>query len=87
MVRRSYIAPDRFLAKSHLVEVTSAPNNIMIGSKWDNLSQQIWAKFLSNQQTEATYRNKMMLWKHLYYYIKVNKIDAKIRYKINIDRK
>ncbi|CAL1688415.1 unnamed protein product [Lasius platythorax] len=64
------IAPDRFLARSHLVEVTSAPNNVMTGSKWDSLSQQIWSKFISNQQTEATYRNKMMLWKHLYIYIK-----------------
>lgn len=70
MFPRYFIAPDRFLAKSHLVEVTSAPNNIMTGSKWDNLSQQIWTKFLSNQQTETTYRNKMMLWKHLYIYIK-----------------
>lgn len=54
-----------------MMEVTSAPRNIMTGSKWDNLSQQIWLKFMSNQQTEATYRNKMMLWKHLYIYIKV----------------
>lgn len=54
------------------MEVTSAPNNVMTGSKWDSLSQQIWSKFISNQQTEATYRNKMMLWKHLYIYIKVN---------------
>ncbi|XP_050448462.1 poly(A) RNA polymerase gld-2 homolog A-like [Cataglyphis hispanica] len=70
LVSTYIIAPDRFLAKSHMMEVTSAPRNIMTGSKWDNLSQQIWLKFMSNQQTEATYRNKMMLWKHLYIYIK-----------------
>ncbi|XP_072752207.1 poly(A) RNA polymerase gld-2 homolog A [Anoplolepis gracilipes] len=65
-----FTAPDKFLAKSHLAEVTSAPKNIMTGSKWDSLSQQIWLKFISNQQTEATYRNKMKLWKNLYVYIK-----------------
>lgn len=73
---RCLIAPDRFLAKSHLVEVTSIPNNLVTKSIWDGLSQQIWSKFISNQQTQVTYRNKMMLWKHLYIYIKV-------RYKIN----
>lgn len=77
MYPRCFVAPaDRFLARSHLIEVTSAPNNLITGSVWDSLSEQIWSKFLSNQQTEATYRNKMMLWKHLYIYIKV-------KYKIN----
>lgn len=73
MYPRCFITPaDRFLARSQLIEVTSAPNNLITGSMWDNLSQQIWSKFISNQQTEATYRNKMMLWKHLYVYIKTS---------------
>lgn len=66
------IAPDRFLARSHLVEVTTAPNNLVTGSIWDSLSQQVWKRFISNQQTERTYITKMMLWKQLYYYIRVN---------------
>lgn len=63
--------PEKYLANSYLMEITSAPKNIMTGSKWDNLSHEIWLKFTSNQQTETTYKNKMMLWKSLYVYIKV----------------
>ncbi|XP_018396849.1 PREDICTED: poly(A) RNA polymerase gld-2 homolog A-like [Cyphomyrmex costatus] len=63
-------APDRFLARSHLVQVTSVPNNLVIGSSWDDLSEQIWCKFIAHQQTEVTYRKKMMLWKHLNTYMK-----------------
>jgi len=81
MYPRYFIAPDRFLARSHLVAMTSAPNNLVCGSIWDNLSQEIWSKFISNQQTEATYKKKMMLWKHLYIYIKVKSLEEKIRIK------
>ncbi|XP_046750414.1 poly(A) RNA polymerase gld-2 homolog A-like isoform X2 [Diprion similis] len=70
MYPRWYIAPDRFLARSHLIEVTKMPAKLMTGSHWDVLSQDIWKKFMTHQQTEATYRNKMMLWKYLYIYIK-----------------
>ncbi|RLU25606.1 hypothetical protein DMN91_001763 [Ooceraea biroi] len=72
MYPRYFIAPDRFLARSHLVTMTSTPSNLVCGSIWDNLSREIWSKFISNQQTEATYRKKMMLWKHLYIYIKTS---------------
>ncbi|KYN33281.1 Poly(A) RNA polymerase gld-2 like protein A [Trachymyrmex septentrionalis] len=69
--RRRYLsAPDRFLARSHLVQVTSVPNNLVTGSSWDDLSEQIWRKFIAHQQTETTYRKKMMLWKHLNTYMK-----------------
>ncbi|XP_012238563.1 poly(A) RNA polymerase gld-2 homolog A-like isoform X2 [Bombus vosnesenskii] len=64
------IAPDRFLARSHLVEVTRTPDDLLIGSVWDRLSKEIWSKFMLNQQTEIVYRNKMMLWRYLYVYIK-----------------
>ncbi|XP_046487826.1 poly(A) RNA polymerase gld-2 homolog A isoform X1 [Neodiprion pinetum] len=70
MYPRWYIAPDRFLARSHLIEVTKMPAKLLTGSHWDVLSQDIWEKFMTHQQTEATYRNKMMLWKYLYIYIK-----------------
>ncbi|XP_053998379.1 poly(A) RNA polymerase gld-2 homolog A-like isoform X1 [Hylaeus anthracinus] len=64
------IAPDRFLARSHLVEVTHTPDELLNGSIWDNLSKDVWSKFMLNQQTETVYRNKMMLWRYLYIYIK-----------------
>ncbi|XP_025989876.2 poly(A) RNA polymerase gld-2 homolog A isoform X2 [Solenopsis invicta] len=66
----SIAAPDRFLARSHLVQLTSTPNNLVAGSSWDDLSEQIWRKFITHQQTEATYKKKMMLWKHLNTYVK-----------------
>ncbi|XP_012135126.1 poly(A) RNA polymerase gld-2 homolog A isoform X4 [Megachile rotundata] len=64
------IAPDRFLARSHLVEVTHVPDELINGSIWDNLSKDVFSKFMVNQQTETIYRNKMMLWRYLYVYIK-----------------
>ncbi|XP_076167304.1 poly(A) RNA polymerase gld-2 homolog A isoform X3 [Ptiloglossa arizonensis] len=69
-IPRYGIAPDRFLARSHLVEVTHTPDELLNGSIWDNLSKEIWSKFMLNQQTETVYRNKMMLWRYLYVYIK-----------------
>lgn len=71
MFPRYGIAPDRFLARSHLVEVTRTPDDLLNGSIWDKLSKDIWSKFMLNQQTETVYRNKMMLWRYLYVYIKV----------------
>lgn len=35
------------------------------------LSTEIWNKFIGNQQTEETYKKKMLLWKYLYIFIKV----------------
>ncbi|CAK9799003.1 Poly(A) RNA polymerase gld-2 homolog A [Anthophora quadrimaculata] len=64
------IAPDRFLARSHLVEVTHTPEELLNGTIWDKLSKDVWLKFMLNQQTETVYRNKMMLWRYLYVYIK-----------------
>lgn len=65
------IAPDRFLARSHLIQVNVTPNELYSHTAWTDLSREIWSKFMANQQTESTYRNKMMLWKYLYIYIKV----------------
>ncbi|XP_066596030.1 poly(A) RNA polymerase gld-2 homolog A-like isoform X2 [Prorops nasuta] len=72
MFSRHTIAPERFLARSHLIEVTQTPKGLVLGSAWDELSQDIWKKFMANQQTEHTFRNKMMLWKCLYVLIKTN---------------
>uniref|UniRef100_T1H0K5 Poly(A) RNA polymerase mitochondrial-like central palm domain-containing protein n=1 Tax=Megaselia scalaris TaxID=36166 RepID=T1H0K5_MEGSC len=62
--------PDRFLARAHLIEVKEPPIDLLNGGKWDTLSQSIWNKFLSSQQTAETYKKKMMLWKYLYLIIK-----------------
>ncbi|XP_043486716.1 poly(A) RNA polymerase gld-2 homolog A-like isoform X1 [Polistes fuscatus] len=70
MFPRYITAPDRFLARSHLVEVNYTPADLITGSTWDKLSQDIWKKFITNQQTEVVYRNKMNLWKYLYVLIK-----------------
>ncbi|XP_011638103.1 poly(A) RNA polymerase gld-2 homolog A-like isoform X1 [Pogonomyrmex barbatus] len=64
--------PDRFLARSHLliVPINDVPNDLLTDSSWDDLSMQIWRKFVVNQQTEDTYKKKIMLWKHLNTYFK-----------------
>ncbi|XP_033606427.1 poly(A) RNA polymerase gld-2 homolog A-like [Cryptotermes secundus] len=59
------IAPDRFLSRSHLVQVTHAPPQLVSGCEWDKLSEGIWNKFMIHQQTEITYRKKILLWKCL----------------------
>lgn len=64
--------PDRFLARAHLIEIKDPPRDLLNGGKWDHLSQNIWNKFLSSQQTEETYKKKMNLWKYLYLIIKKN---------------
>lgn len=65
-----YTAPDRFFLRSHLMQVTQVPNELLNGSSWDQLSQSTWTKFLVNQQTQNTFEKKMGLWKYLYVYIK-----------------
>ncbi|XP_049792131.1 poly(A) RNA polymerase gld-2 homolog A-like isoform X2 [Schistocerca nitens] len=67
-----FTAPDHFLAHAHLMQVAASPPppRLTNGSQWDKLSQDIWDKFIENQQTEETYKKKMLLWKHLYIFIK-----------------
>ncbi|XP_050679392.1 poly(A) RNA polymerase gld-2 homolog A-like [Leptidea sinapis] len=64
------IAPDRFLTASYPFQVKYTPDDLLTGSKWDSLSQDIWDKFVKSQQTEATFHKKMNLWKYLYITIK-----------------
>ncbi|GBP61747.1 Poly(A) RNA polymerase gld-2 homolog A [Eumeta japonica] len=40
------------------------------GSKWDTLSQELWDKFVTSQQTEDTFRKKMLVWRYLYITVK-----------------
>ncbi|XP_037916548.1 homeobox protein 2-like isoform X1 [Hermetia illucens] len=65
-----FTPPDRFLARAHLVEIKESPETLLNGTKWDQLSQAIWDKFMMSQQREETYRRKMYLWRYLYVTIK-----------------
>ncbi|XP_063539635.1 poly(A) RNA polymerase gld-2 homolog A-like [Cydia strobilella] len=64
------IAPERYLNASYPFQVKFTPDDLLNGSKWDNLSQEIWDKFVKSQQTEETFRKKMNLWRYLYVTIK-----------------
>lgn len=66
----SFSAPDRFLQRSHLMYITTKPVDLLSGNDWDEVSGAMWDKFVQNQQTEDVYRNKMELWKKLFYHIK-----------------
>ncbi|CAH4020770.1 unnamed protein product [Pieris brassicae] len=57
---------DRFNSSFYPFEVKFAPDDLLNGSQWDTLSQEIWDKFIKSQQTEATFHNKMQLWRYLY---------------------
>ncbi|XP_036345463.1 poly(A) RNA polymerase gld-2 homolog A-like [Rhagoletis pomonella] len=66
----THTPPDRFLARAHLVEAKEAPSTLLNNSKWDNLSQGVWNKFINSQQTEETFKQKMRLWRYLYIIVK-----------------
>ena len=66
-----YSPADRFLNKSHLIQVKQRPSNLLTGSVYDKLSKAIWEKFEQNQLTQSTYCHKMYLWRYLFFFIKV----------------
>lgn len=59
------------MARSQMVEVREMPRQLVCGSKWDQLSTDIWHKFMANQQTSNNYINKINLFKRIYAPIKV----------------
>ena len=67
------MAPERFLERCNFIEVTHRPENLLSDSLYDSLSEDMWEKFVSNQQTKDTYIKKMILWKYLFISIKVSK--------------
>ncbi|CAH2049002.1 unnamed protein product, partial [Iphiclides podalirius] len=69
-LRPRRIAPERFLNATYPFQVKFTPDDLLNGSKWDTLSQEIWDKFIKSQQTEETFRKKMNLWRYLYITIK-----------------
>lgn len=66
---------DKYLANAHLVEMVETPKELIEGPtvavSRDTLSQQVWNTFLTVQQTQGTYRKKLVIWKLLYACIKV----------------
>ncbi|XP_045501288.1 poly(A) RNA polymerase gld-2 homolog A-like [Colias croceus] len=64
------IAPDRYLTAAYPFQVKFTPDDLLNGSNWDTLSQEIWDKFIKSQQTEETFHKKMNLWRYLYITIK-----------------
>ncbi|RVE42990.1 hypothetical protein evm_012362 [Chilo suppressalis] len=64
------IAPERYLNASYPFQVKFTPDDLLNGSKWDTLSQEMWDKFVKSQQTEDTFRKKMNLWRYIYITIK-----------------
>lgn len=53
------------------METREQPEMLLNNSRWDRLSKSIWDKFVDNQQTVETYRNKLSMWKHLFVLVKV----------------
>lgn len=64
------LAPERFFKATYPFQVKFTPDDLLNGSKYDTLSQEIWDKFVKSQQTEETFRKKMNLWRYLYVTIK-----------------
>lgn len=72
---------DKYLANAHLMELVETPKELLVecpvGNSLvdrDTLSQQVWKTFLTVQQTQVTYKKKLVIWKVLYASIKVRTI-------------
>ncbi|XP_055606068.1 poly(A) RNA polymerase gld-2 homolog B-like [Uranotaenia lowii] len=62
---------DRYLARAHLVEMTEPPSELApAGSKWESLSQAVWDKFISTQQTQQKFVVKIQLWRVLFMFVR-----------------
>ncbi|KAK0180411.1 hypothetical protein PV327_006055 [Microctonus hyperodae] len=68
--QKQLVVPDRFDNKSIFIHPSKPPDNLICHCQWDNLSKDIWKKFIANQQTDITYRKKIILWKYLLIYLK-----------------
>ncbi|XP_068227009.1 uncharacterized protein [Palaemon carinicauda] len=47
--------------KQSKCEVTTTPKDLLTGSDWDGLSQQVWDTFCKHQQTDKTFLKKLKL--------------------------
>lgn len=70
-----FSAPDRFLAKAHLISMKQPPPQLLNGTKWDLISESIWNKFRQLQQSEDMYKRRMNLWRYLFIAIKVRTLN------------
>ena len=52
-------------------EVTEMPEDLLNGSEWDMLSQQVWEKFQNSQQRDCTFEKKLRLRDSIYKVIRV----------------
>lgn len=57
---------DRVMNRTLQIEITDTPANLINGFEWDNLSIQVWERFILCQQKERTYIKKIITWKNLY---------------------
>lgn len=62
-------APDKFLQHAEIINSAQRPENLSV---CDNLSKEIFEKYLENKQTVEIFRNKMNLWKRMNNNLKVN---------------
>ena len=60
-----------FVMLFHFVVVVNVNIIVIIFVWYFQLSEGIWNKFMIHQQTEDTFRKKMMLWKFLYNVVQV----------------
>lgn len=51
-----------YMKRAPTIEFKQPPTELCNGSDWDPVSQKMWEKFASRQQTEETYRHKVSLW-------------------------
>ncbi|EEB15987.1 polyA polymerase CID, putative [Pediculus humanus corporis] len=68
----SNVLPDKFLAKAHLMQVTKVPSELNAAGEWGKLSNHIYNRFLTNQQTAETLKKKITLWRYLFIFIRNN---------------
>ena len=66
-------APDKFLANADIMLHVELPSSGLTG-KHAKLTRDIWETFNNNKQSSMNFTIKMMLWKQLNAYIKVNKL-------------
>lgn len=52
-------------------EVVDTPCQLLTGSEWDGLSQQVWDTFKKHQQTNKTFDKKIRLKEKIYKIIRV----------------
>ncbi|XP_045776007.1 poly(A) RNA polymerase gld-2 homolog A-like [Maniola jurtina] len=61
---------EHYFSANYPFQVRFTPDDLLNGSRYDSLSQEMWDKFMRSQQTEETFRKKMNLWRYLFMTIK-----------------